>query len=97
MLTSWLEMLFLSNFNILVEILVDSTSSLKFNEDKLNEDTTFFISVLSMQLKKDRSVFRKWEKGLREKEMLSFVLLAIVEKCLLKTFKIAIGSKIMVL
>lgn len=96
MLTSWLEMLFLSNFNILVEILVDSTSSLKFNEDKLNEDTTFFISVLSMQLKKDRSVFRKWEKGLREKEMLSFVLLAIVEKCLLKTFKIAIGSKIMV-
>lgn len=96
MLTSWLEMLFLSNFNISVEILVDSTSSLKFNEDKLNEDTTFFISVLSMQLKKDRSVFRKWEKGLREKEMLSFVLLAIVEKCLLKTFKIAIGSKIMV-
>ena len=96
MLTSWLEMLFLSNFNILVEILVDSTSSLKFNEDKLNEDTTFFFSVLSMQLKKDRSVFRKWEKGLREKEMLSFVLLAIVEKCLLKTFKIAIGSKIMV-
>lgn len=94
--TSWLEMLFLSNFSILVEILVDSTSSLKFNEDKLNEDTTFFISVLSMQLKKDRSVFRKWEKGLREKEMLSFVLLAIVEKCLLKTFKIAIGSKIMV-
>ena len=52
-------MLFLSNFNISVEILVDSTSSLKFNEDKLNEDTTFFISVLSMQLKKDRSVFRK--------------------------------------
>ena len=78
MLTSWLEMLFLSNLNISVEILVDSTSSLKFNEDKLNEDTTFFISVLSMQLKKDRSVFRKWEKGLREKEMLSFVLLAIV-------------------
>ena len=37
---SWLEMLFLSNFNILVGILLDPTDLLEFNED-----TIFSISV----------------------------------------------------
>ena len=44
---SWLEMSFLSNFNILVGILLGPTDLLE-----PNEDLTFSISVLSVGLKK---------------------------------------------
>ena len=50
-------MLFLSNFNILVGILLDPTDLLESNEDM-----TFSISVLSLELTKKgniRSIFKK--------------------------------------
>ena len=58
-LVSSQEISFLSNFNILVGILVDLTSLSKFNKDM-----EFFASILSMQLQKReiRSVFGKSEK-----------------------------------
>ena len=67
---SWLEMSFLSNFNILVGILLGPTDLLE-----PNEDLTFSISVLSVGLKikgNIRSIFKKISKN--------FVLLAIEEK-----------------
>ena len=75
---SWLEMLFLSNFNILVWILLGPTDLLESNEDM-----TFSISVLSVELtKKEISdlFFRKTEKCLSGNEILTFPLLAIEEK-----------------
>ena len=75
---SWLEMSFLRNFNILVGILLGPTDLLESNEDM-----TFSISVLSVELtKKEISdlFFRKTEKCLSENEILSFTLLAIEEK-----------------
>ena len=71
-------MLFLSNFNILVGILLDPTDLLESNEDM-----TFSISVLSLELTKKEILdlfLRKSEKCLCENEILSFVLLAIEEK-----------------
>ena len=75
---SSLEMSFLSNFNILVEKLLDPTGSLESNEDM-----KFSISVLSVGLTKKEILdlfLRKSEKCLCENEILSFVLLAIEEK-----------------
>ena len=75
---SWLEMSFLSNFNILVGILLGPTDLLESNEDM-----TFSISVLSVGLTKKEILdlfLRKSEKCLCENEILSFVLLAIEEK-----------------
>ena len=68
-------MLFLSNFNILVGILLDPTDLLESNEDM-----TFSISVLSLELTKKEILdlfLRKSEKCLCENEILSFVLLTI--------------------
>ena len=45
---SWLEMSFLSNFNILVEMLLGLTDLLEFNEGM-----TFSISVLPVELTKN--------------------------------------------
>ena len=75
---SWLEMSFLSNFNILVGILLGPTDLLESKEDM-----TFSISVLSVGLTKKEILdlfLRKSEKCLCENEILSFVLLAIEEK-----------------
>ena len=71
-------MSFLSNFNILVGILLGPTDLLESNEDM-----TFSISVLSVGLieKEMLDLFlRKSEKILYENEILSFVLVAIEEK-----------------
>ena len=68
---------FLSNFNILVGILLGPTDLLESNEDM-----TFSISVLSVRFTKKEILdlfFKKAEKCLCEK-ILSFVLLAIEEK-----------------
>ena len=69
---------FLSNFNILVGILLGPTDLLESNEDM-----TFSISALPVRLaiKEILELFlRKAEKCLCENEILSFVLLAIEEK-----------------
>ena len=54
----WLEMSFLSNFNILVGILVSPTDLLESNEDM-----TFFISILSVALVKKEilDLFYLWD------------------------------------
>ena len=70
-------MSFLSNFNILVGILLGPTDLLESNEDM-----TFSISVLSVRFTKKEILdlfLKKAEKCLCEK-ILSFVLLAIEEK-----------------
>ena len=70
-------MSFLSNFNILVGVLLGPTDLLESNEDM-----TFSISVLSKRLTKKEILdlfLRKSEKCLCENEMLSFVLVAIEE------------------
>ena len=54
---SWLDISFLSNFNILVRILLGSTDLLESNED-----ITFSISALSVGLTKkrdSRAIFKK--------------------------------------
>ena len=71
-------MSFLSNFNILVGILLGATDLLESNEDM-----TFSISVLSLELTKEEILdlfLRKSEKCLCENEILSFILLTIEEK-----------------
>ena len=71
-------MSFLSNFNILVGILLGPTDLLESNED-----ITFSISVLSVGLTKKEILdlfLRKSEKCLCENEMLSFVLVEVEEK-----------------
>ena len=71
-------MSFLSNFNILVGILLGPTDLLESSED-----ITFSISALSEGLIKKEILdqfLRKSEKCLCENETLSFVLLAIEEK-----------------
>ena len=68
-------MSFLSNFNILVGILLGPTDLLESNEDMI-----FSISVLSVGLIKKEVLdlfLRKSEKCLCESEILSFVLPAI--------------------
>ena len=68
-------MSFLSNFNILVGILLGPTDLLESSED-----VTFSIPVLSEGLIKKEILdlfLRKSEKCLCENETLSFVLLAI--------------------
>ena len=68
-------MSFLSNFNILVGILLGPTDLLESSED-----ITFSISVLSEGLIKEEILdlfLRKSEKCLCENETLSFVLLVI--------------------
>ena len=75
---SWLEMSFLSNFNILVGILLGPTDLLESNED-----ITFPISVSSVGYTKKEILdlyLKKSEECLCENETLSFVLLAIEEK-----------------
>ena len=72
-------MSFLSNFKILVGILLGRIDLLESNEDM-----TFSISVLSMGLTKIKEIidlfFRKSDKCLCENEILTFVLGAIEEK-----------------
>ena len=71
-------MSFLSNFNILVGILLGPTDLLESNEDM-----TFSISVLSLELTKEEILdlfLRKSEKCLCENEILSSILLTIEEK-----------------
>ena len=73
-------MSFLSNFNILVEILLGL-----INTDLLesNEDMIFSVSVLSVGLIKNEVsdlFLRKSEKCLCENEIMSFVLPVIAEK-----------------
>ena len=71
-------MSFLSNFNILVGILLGPTDLLESNEDM-----TFSISVLSVRLTKKEILdqfLKKSERCLCESEILSFDLLAIKEK-----------------
>ena len=71
-------MSFLSNFNIVVGILLSPTDLLESNEDM-----TFSISDLSVGLTKEEILdlfLRKSGKWLCENEILSFVLLAIEEK-----------------
>ena len=68
----------MSNFIILVGILLGPTDLLESNEDM-----TFSISVLSVGLTKKEILdlfLRKSEKCLCENEILSFALLAIEEK-----------------
>ena len=87
-------MSFLSNFNILVGILLGPTDLLESNEDM-----TFSISVLSVGLTKKEILdlfLRKSEKCLCENEILSFVLLAIEKKQLSKILEISIGLEIVV-
>ena len=75
---SWLEMSFLSNFNILIGILLGPTDLLESNEDMI-----FSISDLSVGLIKKEILdlfLRKLEKCLCENEMPSFILPAIKEK-----------------
>ena len=71
-------MSFLSNFNILIGILLGPTDLLESNEDMI-----FSISDLSVGLIKKEILdlfLRKLEKCLYENEILSFVLPAIEEK-----------------
>ena len=71
-------MSFLSNFNILVGILLGPTDLLESNED-----ITFSVSVLSVGLTKKEILdkfLRKSEKCLCENEILSFILVPIEEK-----------------
>ena len=71
-------MFFLSNFNILIGILLGPTDLLESNEDM-----TSSISVLSVGLTKKEILdlfLRKSEKCLCENEILSFVLVTIEEK-----------------
>ena len=71
-------MSFLSNFNILIGILLGPTDLLESNEDMI-----FSISDLSVVLIKKEILdlfFRKLEKCLWENEIFSFVLPAIEEK-----------------
>ena len=70
-------MSFLSNFNILVKILLGPTDLLESYEVMI-----FSISVLSGLTKKEilHLFLRKSEKCLCENEILSFILLAIEEK-----------------
>ena len=72
-----LKMSFLSNFNILVRILLGPTDLLESSDDMI-----FSISVLPVgHTKKEIDLFlRKSEKCLCKNEILSFVLLAIEEK-----------------
>ena len=72
-----LKMSFLSNFNILVRILLGPTDLLESSDDMI-----FSISVLPVGLtKKEIDLFlRKSEKCVCKNEILSFVLLAIEEK-----------------
>ena len=84
-------MSFLSNFNILIGILLGQTDLLEPNEDII-----FSISVLSVGLIKKEVLdlfLRKSKKYLCENEILSFVLPAIEETWLLKICEIAIGVK----
>ena len=70
-------MSFLSNFNILVGMLLGPTDLLESNEDM-----TFSISVLSVGLTKKEILdlfLRKSEKCLCENKILSFILIAIEE------------------
>ena len=72
-----LKMSFLSNFNILVRILLGPTDLLE------SSDNIFSISVLPVGLTKKEILdlfLRKSEKCLCKNEILSFVLLAIEEK-----------------
>ena len=72
-------MSFLSNFNILVGIILLGPTDLL----ESNEDMTFSISVLSVGLTKKEILdlfLRKSEKCLCENEIFSFVLLVIEEK-----------------
>ena len=71
-------MSFLSNFNILVGIVLGPTDLLESNENM-----TFSISVLFMGLTKEEILdlfLRESEICLYENEILSFALLAIEEK-----------------
>ena len=71
-------MSFLSNFNILVGMLLGPIDLFESNEDM-----TFYISVLSMGLAKKEILhlfLKKSEKCLCESEILSFVLVVIEEK-----------------
>ena len=68
-------MSFLSNFNILVGILLGPTDLLESDEDM-----TFSMSVLSVGLTILDLFLRKSEKCLCENEILSFILVAIEEK-----------------
>ena len=71
-------MSFLSNFNILVGILLGPTDLLESKEDM-----TFSISVLSLELTKEEILdlfLRKSEKCFCENEILSSILLTIEEK-----------------
>ena len=73
-----LKMSFLSNFNILVRILLGPTNLLESSDDMI-----FSISVLPVGLTKKEILdlfLRKSEKCLCKNEILSFVLLAIEEK-----------------
>ena len=70
-------MSFLSNFNIVVGMLLGPTDLLESNEDM-----TFSISVLSVGLTKKEILdlfLRKSEKCLCENKILSFILIAIEE------------------
>ena len=71
---SRLEMSFLSNFNILIGILLGPTDVLDYNEDMI-----FSIADLSGLIKKEilDLFLRKSEKCLSGNEILSFVLPAI--------------------
>ena len=85
----------LSNFNILVGILLGPTDFIECNEDMASS-----ISVLSMGLTKKEILdlfLRKSEKCLCENEILGFILVVIEEKQLLKIFEIFIGLEIVVL
>ena len=71
-------MSFLSTFNTLVGILLSPTDFLESNKDMI-----FSISVLSVRLIKMEILdlfLRKSEKCFFEKEILSFISLAIEEK-----------------
>ena len=71
-------MIFLSNVNILIGILLGPTDLLESNEDMI-----FSFSVLSVGFIKKEPLdlfLRKSEKFLCENEILSFVLSAIEEK-----------------
>ena len=87
-------MSFLSNFNILVGIMLGPTDLLESDEVMI-----FSISVLLVELTNKEILYlflRKSGKCLCENEILSFVLLAIEEKYLLKIFEIATGLEIAV-
>ena len=75
---SWLEISFLSNFIILVGMLLGPADL-----SESNQDMTFSITVLSVGLTKKEILdlfLRKSGKCLCENEILSLVLVAIEEK-----------------